>query len=65
MLCLYFRFWFVSHFKVCDIISTGTCFGNFNQNFSVHKRMAVDFAYSNASRRLGMKSGRICRDVEV
>lgn len=33
MLCLYFCFWFVSHFKVCDIISTGTCFGNFNQDF--------------------------------
>lgn len=65
MLCLYFCFWFVSHFKVCDIISTGTCFGNSNQDFSVHKRMALDFAYSSASRMLGMKSGRTCRDVEV
>lgn len=61
MLCLYFCFRFVSHFKVCDIISNGTCFGNFNQNFSAHKRMALDFAYSSASRRLGMKPG----DVEI
>lgn len=56
---------FVSHFKVCDIISTGTCFGNFNQDFSVHERMALDFPYSSASRRLGMKLGKTCRYAEV
>lgn len=61
MLCLYFCFWFVSHFKVCDIISTGMCFGNLNQDFSVHKKAALDFAYSSGSKRLGMKSGRTYR----